>query len=111
MRSFGMPLLVEYRWLRGLRTDSASFSTAIVGDGMSGLPNARSITSLPPRRNSIFNASICANAYGGSALMRRNSIADKVSHADRRDRDAFRRRSRLGTPADHAASTLGPPIR
>src|SRR4029078_5867042 len=89
MRSFGMPLLVEYRWLRGLRTDSASFSTAIVGDGMSGVPNGRSLPPRPPRRNSIFNASICANAYGGSALMRRNSITDKVSHADRRDGDVF----------------------
>ena len=40
---------------------------------MSGLPNARSITSSPARRNSIFSASIWANAYGGNALMRRNS--------------------------------------
>ena len=51
-RSFGMPLLVEYRWLRGLRTASTSFSTATSGDGMSGLPNARSMTSSPARRNS-----------------------------------------------------------
>ena len=69
-----MPRLVEYRWFRGLRTASTSFSTATGGDGMSGLPNARSMTSSPARRSCIFNASICANAYGGKALIRRNSI-------------------------------------
>src|SRR3954454_10020086 len=52
-----------------------SFATAVSGDGRSGLPNPRSMTSTPARRNSIFNASIVANAYGGSALIRRNSIA------------------------------------
>ncbi len=41
---------------------------------MSGLPNARSMTSSPARRSCIFNASICANAYGGRALIRRNSM-------------------------------------
>ena len=78
-RSFGMPLLVEYRWLRGLRTASISFSTAISGDGMSGLPNARSMTSSPARRSCIFNASIWANAYGGSALIRRNSTKGRLA--------------------------------
>src|SRR5207244_6844791 len=78
IRSFGMPLLVEYRWLRGLCTASASFSTATSGEGMSGLPNARSITSSPDRRSSVFSASTCANAYGGSALIRRNSITERL---------------------------------
>src|SRR5436190_7715812 len=45
---------------------------------MSGLPNARSITSSPDRRSSIFSASTWANAYGGSALMRRNSITERL---------------------------------
>src|SRR3989442_4370681 len=67
-----MPRLAEYRWLRGLRTASQSFSTAIVGDGMSGLPKPRSMTSSPARRASIFSASIVAKTYGGRALKRRN---------------------------------------
>ncbi len=57
-RSFGMPRLAEYRWLRGLRTASASLSTAMSGDGTSGLPNPRSTTSTPARRASIFKASM-----------------------------------------------------
>ena len=59
-RSLGMPLLAEYRWLRGLCTASASFSTATSGEGRSGLPNPRSMTSRPARRASSFSASICA---------------------------------------------------
>src|SRR5262245_47632586 len=41
---------------------------------MSGLPKARSTTSSFARRSCTFRASICANAYGGSALIRRNSM-------------------------------------
>ena len=42
---------------------------------MSGLPNPRSMTSSPARRASIFSASMAPNTYGGSALMRRNSMS------------------------------------
>src|ERR1700704_5635860 len=45
---------------------------------MSGLPNPRSMTSSPARRASIFRASIVAKTYGGSALMRRDSIYSTV---------------------------------
>jgi hypothetical protein len=44
----------------GVVTASASLSTAASGDGMSGFPNARSITSSPARRAAIFKASISA---------------------------------------------------
>src|SRR5947209_14096889 len=74
-RSLGMPRLDEYRWFRGLRAASASFSTAMSGDGMSGLPNPRSITSSPARRAAILRPSMMVKTYGGRALMRRNSIA------------------------------------
>ncbi len=56
-----MPRVAEYRWFRGFCAASASFSTATVGDGTSGLPNPRSITSTPERRPAIFSASISAN--------------------------------------------------
>src|SRR4051812_19710773 len=69
-----MPRDDEYRWLRGRRAASTSFSTTASLDGMSGLPKPRSITSSPARRSSIFSASIWANAYGGRLPMRRNSI-------------------------------------
>src|SRR3954454_8132630 len=73
-RSFGMPRLDEDRWFFGLCTASASLSTAASGEGMSGLPNARSITSSPARRAAIFKASISARTYGGRPVMRRNSM-------------------------------------
>src|SRR5215510_12367673 len=73
-----MPRLEEYRWLRGFSTASASFFTATSGDGTSGLPNPRSTTSSPARRASIFRASMIPKTYGGSALIRRNSIAPTV---------------------------------
>src|SRR5678816_468919 len=41
---------------------------------MSGLPNPRSTTSSPARRAAILSASMMPKTYGGSALMRRNSI-------------------------------------
>ena len=73
------------------------------GDGMSGLPNARSITSSPARRNCIFSASICANAYGGSALMRRNSTrCNGTSGSAPRIRCEFRGRYRGPMPAPKA---------
>src|SRR5215831_8600989 len=74
-----MPRLAEYRWLRGFCTASASFSTAMSGDGRSGFPNPRSTTSSPARRASIFSESITPKTYGGRPLMRRNSIAGTVS--------------------------------
>ena len=59
-RSFGMPRLAEYRWLREFLAASASLSTAISGEGMSGLPNPRSMTSSPARRAASFRASMAA---------------------------------------------------
>src|SRR4051812_16416044 len=64
-RSLGMPRLAEYRWLRALRAASASFSTAIGGDGMSGLPKPRSTMSRPARRASDFRESMIGKTYGG----------------------------------------------
>src|SRR5437762_9113790 len=78
-----MPRLAEYRWLRGFCTASASFSTAMSGDGMSGLPKPRSTTSSPARRASIFNASITPNTYGGSELILRNSTGSRYQRARR----------------------------
>ena len=60
-RSFGIPRDDEYRWLRGLRAASASFSTAMSGLGMSGLPNPMSITSRPARRASSRSSLMMAN--------------------------------------------------
>src|SRR5664280_2410592 len=73
-RIFGMPRLAEYRWLRGLRTASASFSTATSGEGRSGLPNPMSITSRPSRRPTSRRSLMVANTYGGRLLIRRNSM-------------------------------------
>src|SRR6187431_2974585 len=79
-----MPRLAEYRWLRGFCTASASFSTAMSGDGMSGLPNPRSTTSAPARRASIFSPLMMEKTYGGRFSMRRNSMGLTLSgDADR----------------------------
>ena len=53
---------------------SASFSTAIAGDGMSGLPKPRSITSTPARRASTFRLLMIVKTYGGRFEIRRNSM-------------------------------------
>src|SRR5690349_23159255 len=45
---------------------------------MSGLPKPRSMTSCPARRSSVFSASTAANAYGGTAPIRRNSRLDGI---------------------------------
>ena len=74
-RSFGSPREDEYRWLRVLCAASASFSTVSAGEGMSGLPNPRSMTSRPARRASVFSPSMMVKTYGGRPGMRRNSIA------------------------------------
>jgi hypothetical protein len=58
----------------GFLAASASFSTATSGEGMSGFPKPRSMTSSPARRAAIFNASMIVKTYGGRALIRRNSI-------------------------------------
>ena len=58
---------------------SASFSTAIWGDGMSGLPKPRSITSAPARRASIFRLLMIVNTYGGRFVMRRNSMTSDAT--------------------------------
>src|SRR5262245_4096702 len=79
-----MPLLAEYRWLRGFRAASASFSTAMSGDGMSGLPNPRSITSTPARREASLSWSMIVKTYGGRSLMRRKSNASIVKAYARR---------------------------
>ena len=73
-----MPRLAEYRWLRGLCTASASFSTATSGEGRSGLPKPRSMTSRPSRRATAFRSLMVANTYGGSPLIRRNSMAPRL---------------------------------
>ena len=57
-----VPRLAEYRWFRGFAAASVSFSTAISGDGRSGFPKPRSITSSPERLRSSFSRSISANA-------------------------------------------------
>ena len=104
-----MPLLAEYRWFRGLWTASASFSTATSGDGRSGLPKPRSMTSLPARRAASFSASMCAKTYGGRPLIRRNSIARGYPAAVARRPAPARRRRRSG--AAHVARPPRPPPR
>ena len=93
-----MPRLVEYRWLRGLRTASASFSTATAGDGMSGLPNARSMTSSPARRSCTFNASICGERVG------RQGVDPAELH---RSHGTSRSRHRWLTSSDAAGTQSG----
>src|SRR6476661_8624625 len=61
-----------------MRAASPSFSTAMAGDGMSGLPKPRSTTSTPARRASIFRLLMIVNTYGGKLVMRRNSMAATV---------------------------------
>src|ERR1700722_14823420 len=73
-RSLGMPRDAEYRWLRGLWAASHSFSTAMSGLGMSGLPNPMSMTSSPAWRAWSRSWLMMAKTYGGRPLMRRNSI-------------------------------------
>src|SRR3954468_16905406 len=75
-RSLGRPRLTEYRWLRAICAASVSLSTAICGDGMSGLPKPKSTTSTPARRASIFKLLMIVKTYGGRLVMRRNSIGD-----------------------------------
>src|SRR5581483_9471225 len=101
-RSFGRPRVAEYRWLRGLRAASASLSTAMPGDGTSGLPNPRSMTSSPARRASIFSESMMPKTYGGRALIRRNSMTGQGSPGVRSPRFFFRSTDSLrphGAPA------------
>src|SRR4029079_15660343 len=78
-RSLGIPRLAEYRWLRELWAASASFSTAISGEGMSGLPKPRSMTSSPARPPAALSPSMIGKTYGGSALIRRNSMPVRLS--------------------------------
>ena len=70
----GCPWIAEYLWLRGFSAASASFATATSGEGISGLPNPRSITSSPARRSSRVRSRMTANTYGGRSSMRLNSI-------------------------------------
>src|SRR5258708_16879713 len=57
---------------------SLSFSTAICGDGMSGLPKPRSTTSTPAARASIVRLLMIVNTYGGRLVLRRNSMTQTV---------------------------------
>src|SRR3954471_18614718 len=61
-----------------MRAASPSFSTAMAGEGMSGLPKPRSTTSTPARRASIFRLLMIVNTDGGRLVMRRNSMAATV---------------------------------
>src|ERR1700684_511633 len=76
LRSFGMPREAEYRWLRGFWAASASLFTATSGDGRSGFPNPRSMTSRPLRREAALRSLMVAKTYGGNPLMRRNFIVE-----------------------------------
>src|SRR5580704_10065181 len=76
LRSFGVPRDAEYRWLRAFCAASASLFTATSGDGRSGFPNPRSMTSRPLRREAALRSLMVANTYGGNPLMRRNSIGE-----------------------------------
>ncbi len=105
-RIFGMPRLAEYRWLRGLRAASASFSTATSGEGRSGLPNPRSMTSRPSRRAAAFRSLMVANTYGGSPLIRRNSML-QVTAAPQPDAPI----GPVSRPADRAAARTCPGFR
>src|SRR5215218_7959339 len=73
-RSFGSPRDIEYRWFAGFVAASASFCTAMSGDGMSGLPKPRSMTSRPARRASIFRLLMIVKTYGGRFSIRLNSM-------------------------------------
>src|SRR5580704_12943141 len=84
-----MPRLAEYRWLRGLRAASASFSTATSGEGISGLPNPMSITSRPVRRASSRNSLMIPKTYGGSPVMRRNSMLARLPDGLGHEADCF----------------------
>src|SRR3954470_15563074 len=49
------------------------------GEGMSGLPKPRSITSAPARRASTFRPLMIVKTYGGRLVIRRNSIGSDAS--------------------------------
>ena len=51
------------------------------GEGMSGLPKPRSITSTPARRASIFRLLMIVKTYGGRLVMRRNSMGRRYPAA------------------------------
>src|SRR4051812_20366488 len=46
---------------------------------MSGLPKPRSMTSSPARRAAALSPSMIVKTYGGSALIRRNSMPVRLS--------------------------------
>src|SRR3954452_8816701 len=73
-----MPLDWEYRWFFSLCAASVSLSTAISGEGRSGLPKPKSMTSAPPRRASCLRPLMTPRTYGGMPLMRRNSMPPRV---------------------------------
>ena len=52
------------------------------GEGRSGLPNPRSITSSPARRSSSFSSLIAAKTYGGRLPTRRSSIRESPAGRD-----------------------------
>src|SRR5580658_2080794 len=89
LRSLGMPRLAEYRWFRGLRAASASFSTATSGDGISGLPKPMSITSRPARRASSRSSLMIPKTYGGRPVIRRNSIQARLPDGLGHEADRF----------------------
>src|SRR5579862_3577476 len=91
-----MPRLAEYRWLRLLWAASASFSTATSGEGMSGLPNPRSITSRPAWRASSRSWLMMPKTYGGRPLIRRNSMRSKLPDGVGDLADGFHRLHRSG---------------
>src|SRR5664279_229171 len=59
------------------------------GDGRSGLPKPRSITSAPARRASTFNESMIVKTYGGRAVIRRNSITPTLPARSLASREGF----------------------
>src|SRR5438105_10254706 len=80
---------------------------------MSGLPKPRSMTSSPARRASAFRPSMMLRTYGGSPVMRRNSIAPRVTEALARSRPFGHRPPRsegahLGGRLGHHLEGAGP---
>src|ERR1700722_3083606 len=76
LRNLGLRREAGERGVRGFWAASASLATATSGEGRSGFPNPRSMTSRPLRRAAALRSLMVANTYGGNPLMRRNSIVE-----------------------------------
>src|ERR1700728_4940626 len=73
LRSRGIPLDKEYRWVAVLPAASIILSTMCLGVAPSGLPMPKSIMSSPRARAAAFNSPVMLKTYGGRRFNLKNS--------------------------------------